>query len=108
MVDSDSRVKTLRAIDFGPNSIHYLGLPWMAQIQQTINKGTIISARDLKSNGTLNNDDKILYDRGFKKATSALGKTETVVLKGESHKIVTAPTLPTPVDSIALDGKTTI
>ena len=47
----------------------------------------------MKSNGTLNNDDKILYDRGFKKATLALRKTETVVLKGESHKIVTAPTL---------------
>ena len=47
----------------------------------------------MKSNGTLNNDDKILYDRGFKRATSALGKTETVILKGESHKIITTAIL---------------
>ena len=47
----------------------------------------------MNSNGTLNNHDKVLYDRGFKRATSALGKTETVILKGESHKIITTPTL---------------
>ena len=41
----------------------------------------------------MNSDDKVLYDKGFKKATSAAGKTETVILKGESHKIITTPTL---------------
>ena len=45
------------------------------------------------SRGTLTSDDKVLYDRDFKKATAALGRTETVVLKGESHEIITTPTL---------------
>ena len=42
---------------------------------------------------TLDSDDKVLYDKGFKKATAALWGTEKVVLKGESHKIITTPTL---------------
>ena len=41
--------KTLRADDCGPSSAHYLGLPWMTQIQKTINEGVIILARDLSS-----------------------------------------------------------
>ena len=45
--------------------------------------------------GSLTSDDKVLFDGGFKKATAALGRTETVVLEGESHKILTAPTLMT-------------
>ena len=43
----------------------------------------------MSSKGTLISDDKVLFDGGFKKATAALGRTETVVLKGKSHKIIT-------------------
>ena len=45
--------------------------------------------------GSLTSDDKVLFDGGFKKATAALGRHETVVLEGESHEILTAPNLKT-------------
>ena len=67
--------KILRAEDCGPSSAHYLRLPWMTQIQKTIDEGVIISARDLSSKGTLGSltsDDKVLFDGGFRRATAAL------------------------------------
>ena len=36
--------KILRAEDCGPSSAQYLGLPWMKQVQKSIDEGIIISA----------------------------------------------------------------
>ena len=45
--------------------------------------------------GSLTSDDKVLFDGGFRRATAALGRHETVVLDRTSHEILTAPNLMT-------------
>ena len=70
----------------------------MKQVQQSIDKGLIISARDLSSKGALSsmtNEDKILFDKGFRKNTSKLKKHGTIILEGTSHEISTKHTLMT-------------
>ena len=82
--------RMLTASDCAPDSAHFNGLPWMKDIEGSIEKEIIKSFRTLKSkwDGTddmTNEDPKAFQDRVKKTNTSKIKKQEKIILDGKPH-----------------------
>merc|ERR1712215_553522 len=67
--------------DCSPTSAHYVGLPWMQNIGLAISTNMIKSARKIKQQEKVGEDDKETFETGFKKSKiQKLKKKEKLVL----------------------------
>ena len=64
--------------DCSPTSAHYVGLPWMKNIELAISSNMIKSARKIKQQEKVGEDDKEIFETGFKKS-----KMQKLKKKGE-------------------------
>ena len=84
----------LTAADCAPDSVHFNGLPWMQDIEGSIEKGTIKSIRTLKDKWGTDNmtkEEACVFQSGFRKTnTSKIKEQEKIILDGRPHEVILA------------------